>query len=100
MAFSGATRRAAGEAGPPGEAMGLVSVPLPAQALIGLELVTVLVEVFVEADGLVREDLIGRPPGQTQDRGRMGFADVLENLLYGRRRGDEGDDPNLSLAKC
>ena len=35
------------------------SVPLPALALIGLELVAVLVEVFVEADGLVRKDLIG-----------------------------------------
>ena len=57
----------------------MATVPLPAQALIGLELVTVLVGVFVEADGLVREDLIGRPPGRTQGRRRMGFADVLES---------------------
>lgn len=39
--------------------MGLVSVPLPVQAWIGLDLVTVLVEVFVEADALARADLIG-----------------------------------------
>ena len=45
-------------------AMGLGSVPLPGQALIGLELVTVLVEVFVEADALV-EGLLGRPSGRT-----------------------------------
>jgi len=46
-------------------ALGLASVPLPFQALIGLELVTVLVDLFVEADGLVREELIRRPSGRT-----------------------------------
>ena len=40
--------------------MGLASVPLPAQALIGLELVPLLVDVFVEADGLVVDDLGGQ----------------------------------------
>ncbi len=42
-------------------AMGLGSVPLPGQALIGLELVTVLVDIFVDARGLV-EGRLGRPP--------------------------------------
>ena len=45
--------------------MGLASVPLPALALIGLELVAVLVEVFVEADGLGVEGLLRRPSGRT-----------------------------------
>jgi hypothetical protein len=48
-----------GRSGSSRGARGLATVPLPAQALIGLE----------------------------------GFADVLENLLYGRRLDDKGDDP-------
>jgi len=42
-------------------AMGLGSVPLPAQALIGLELVTVLIDIIVEADDLGVESLLGQP---------------------------------------
>ena len=49
MVFSATNGWAEDEVGSPGEAMGLGSVPLLAQALIGLELETVLVEVFVEA---------------------------------------------------
>jgi len=46
-------------------ARGLAFMPLPAQALIGLKLVTVLVDLFVETPDLVREELIRWPPGRT-----------------------------------
>jgi hypothetical protein len=54
--------------------MGLASVPLPVQALIGLELVAVLVDVVVEAHGLVVDGLVGRPSGRMQGRGLMGIS--------------------------
>jgi len=49
--------------------MGVASVPLRAQSLIALELATVLIDAFVDTHGLVRKDLIGRPPGRMQVRG-------------------------------
>lgn len=52
-------------------AMGLASVPSPTYALIGFELVTVLVDVFVEAGHRVLEGLLGGPSGWMQPRGGL-----------------------------
>ena len=39
-------------------------MPLPAEALIGLELVAVMIDFFVDADGLVIDRLGKQPSGQ------------------------------------
>ena len=74
--FSGANPRPPDKPRPAGRGARLAWVPLPGQALIGLEWVTVLVEVLVKADRGVLEGLLGGPSGWMQPRRFMGFADV------------------------
>ena len=94
MAFSAAIWVSSGQERLSRGAMGSGSVGLPAEALIGLERVTVLIDLFVEAEDLLVEGLLGRPPDWMQRRGFTGFADVLQNPLDGCGLGHEGHDPN------